>query len=261
MGRPGWAASDEARVSPNQTSSEGGRRGPQVQGRPTPSSRTTRPDASASPAGRQAGPGGPQATRPHVRTFPTTGSSTEPHVSAPQCTRPEKKSAVTAPATEGGEQAAAGPGRAPRPDARIPVSRVCQRRKVSLLHPGLLPCGRSPGPTRALPGSGEQAGLRSPGAAPTLPHTVRLRLEDRPVPGVLHLLPQSWAEVTPHPSSQSQCCDPLVSSCLLRLCFPPAQHRVGLLETHTTHLRARSSTVTCSSSSTARLLCDTAHAT
>lgn len=34
-----------------------------------------------------------------IRTFPTMGSSTEPQVSAPQCTRPDKKSAMRAPAT------------------------------------------------------------------------------------------------------------------------------------------------------------------
>ena len=35
----------------------------------------------------------------NIRTFPTMGSSTEPQVSAPQCTRPDKKSAMRAPAT------------------------------------------------------------------------------------------------------------------------------------------------------------------
>lgn len=35
----------------------------------------------------------------HIHTFPTMGSSTEPQVSAPQCTRPDKKSAMRAPAT------------------------------------------------------------------------------------------------------------------------------------------------------------------
>lgn len=34
-----------------------------------------------------------------VLTFPITGMSTEPHVSAPQCTIPEAKSAVTIPVT------------------------------------------------------------------------------------------------------------------------------------------------------------------
>lgn len=35
----------------------------------------------------------------NIRTFPTMGSSTEPQVSAPQCTTPDKKSAMRAPAT------------------------------------------------------------------------------------------------------------------------------------------------------------------
>lgn len=35
----------------------------------------------------------------NIRTFPTIGSSTEPQVSAPQCTRPDRKSASRAPAT------------------------------------------------------------------------------------------------------------------------------------------------------------------
>lgn len=35
----------------------------------------------------------------NIRTFPTMGSSTDPQVSAPQCTRPDKKSAMRAPAT------------------------------------------------------------------------------------------------------------------------------------------------------------------
>lgn len=35
----------------------------------------------------------------NIRTFPTMGSSTEPQVSAPQCTRPDKKSAIRAPVT------------------------------------------------------------------------------------------------------------------------------------------------------------------
>lgn len=77
----------------------------------------------------QTGSPGPGRGHAPARTFPTMGSSTEPHVSAPQCTRPEKKSAVTAPATvaRGGRAAAAGRGlgQTPPPPAHVGKGGEC----------------------------------------------------------------------------------------------------------------------------------------
>lgn len=79
----------------------------------------------------------------NIRTFPTMGSSTEPQVSAPQCTRPDKKSAMRAPATVDKKSMSWGGAHSP---PQIRKSLTCSLthllgQKVSLLYLGhFVPC-------------------------------------------------------------------------------------------------------------------------